>query len=92
MLIWKLLAGECLQYVRKSTRKVEKNSHSKEDIVSHVQQNISMTVSMFLSLSHWALDILSTGKRDNHGGEYGQEISANFYHYGPKKIVKLTRR
>ena len=30
---------------------------------------ISMTVSMLLSLSHCALDIFATGKRVNHGGD-----------------------
>ena len=46
MIIWKSLIGECLQCVKKSTKKKEKNtvavvrtnSHYKEEVVGHVQQ------------------------------------------------------
>ena len=59
------LVGECLQYVKKSTNEMEKNavavvrtySHCEEELVDHVQLNISMAVSMFLSLPHCSLDI-----------------------------------
>ena len=37
-----------------------------------------MIVSMFLSLSHCALDIVATGKRVNHGGKFGIEIHVSF--------------
>ena len=66
MTIWKQMVGECLQCVKEPTNEVDKNtvavvrtnnSHSKEKVVGHVQQNISMIVSMFLSLHHWALNI-----------------------------------
>ena len=46
MIIWKLLVGQCLQYVKESTNEVDKNavaavctnSHCKEEVVGHVQQ------------------------------------------------------
>ena len=50
-----------------------------------------MIVSMFLPLPHCALDIFATGKRVNHGRQYGQEISAKFHFYGPEKTIKLAR-
>ena len=52
-----------------------------------------MIVSMFLSLAHCALDMFATGKRVNHGGEYGLEIPCNFHFCGPeKKAVKLAKK
>ena len=60
------MVGECLQCVKEQTNEVDKNtvavvhtnnSHSKEKVVGHVQQNISMIVSMFLSLHHWVMMI-----------------------------------
>ena len=51
-----------------------------------------MVVSMFLSLPYCALDIFATGKRVNHGGEHGLEISANFHFYGPEKAIKLAKK
>ena len=45
---------------------------------------------MFLSLLRCALDVFSTEKRVNHGGEYGMEILAIFLFYGPEKI-KLAK-
>ena len=50
-----------------------------------------MILSMFLFLSNCALIILVTGKRVNHGGEYGLEVPANFLFYGSEKIIKLTK-
>ena len=46
MEIWKPFAGECLQYVKEPSNKVDKNvvamvginTHYKEKMVSHVQQ------------------------------------------------------
>ena len=61
-------------------------------MVGRVQQNISMIVSMFLSLLCCALDIFATVKRVNHGREYGLEIFANIYLYGPEKFVKLAKK
>ena len=49
-------------------------------------------VSMFLSLSRFALDIFATGKRVNHEGEYGQVIPVNFHFYGPEKTIKLAKK
>ena len=51
-----------------------------------------MIKSMFLSLSRCTLDIFATGKRVNHGGEYGLEIPANFSFYGPEKAIKLAKK
>ena len=45
---------------------------------------------MFLSLLRCALDVFSTEKRVNHGGEYGMEILTIFLFYGPEKI-KLAK-
>ena len=61
-------------------------------MVGHVQQNISMIVSMFLSLLRCALDIFATVKRVNHGDEYGLEIIANIELYEPEKVIKLTKK
>ena len=66
MIIWKPLVGECLQCVKEPNSKVDKNpvavvrtnnSLSKEEVVGQVQQNISMIVSMFLSLHKCPLHI-----------------------------------
>ena len=51
-----------------------------------------MIVSMFLSLLCCALDIFATVKRVNHGREYGLEIFANIYLYGPEKFIKLAKK
>ena len=51
-----------------------------------------MIVSMFLSLPHCALDIFATGKRVNHGGQYGLEIQANFHFYVPQNTIKLVKK
>ena len=61
-------------------------------MVGHVQQNISKIVSMFLSLFRCALDIFATVKRVNHGHEYGLEILANIYLYGPENVIKLAKK
>ena len=45
---------------------------------------------MPLSLPHWTLNIFETGKRVNHGGDYGLEIPENFHFYGPEEVIKLT--
>ena len=52
---------------------------------------ISMIVSMFLSLLRCTLDVFATVKRVNHGSEYGLEIPAIFLFYGPEKIIKLAK-
>ena len=51
-----------------------------------------MIVSMFLSLSHCALDIFATGKHVNNRGEYAQEIPANFLFDGPEKAIALAEK
>ena len=51
----KPLVGECLQFKKEPTKELDKNavtwvrtnSHFKEEVVGHVQQNISMILSMF---------------------------------------------
>ena len=51
-----------------------------------------MIVSMFLSLTHCALNIFATGKRVNHGGECELEIPASFHFHGPGKVIKLAKK
>lgn len=64
----------------------------KEEMVSHVQQNISMIISMFLSLPHCAFDSFATGKRDKHGGKYGLEIPMNFHFYRLQRPLNWLKR
>ena len=61
---------------------VRTNSHCKQEVVGHVQQNnhVSITASLHFG-------ILPTEKRVNHGGEYGLEIPANFHFYLPEKAI-----
>ena len=66
-------------------------SHCKEEVVCNVQQNISMIVCMFLSLSHCALDIFTNGKCINQGVKYRVEFCANFPFYGTEKAIKLAK-
>ena len=81
MKIWKLLVDECLQCVielingvnNNAAFVVRTNSLCKREVVGHVQQ-ISMTVSMSLSLPHCTMGIFATGKRFNHRVEYVLEI------------------
>ena len=54
------------------------NSYCKEDVVDVQYNNISMIGSMFLSLSHCALDIFAIEKYVDHGGKYKLEMRANF--------------
>ena len=51
-----------------------------------------MIVSMFLSLSHCASDIIATGKRIKHGGECGLEIPAKYHFYGLEIAIKLAKK
>ena len=55
-----------------------------------------MIVSIFLSLSHWTLDIFVTGKHVNHRGlEIGLEIPTNLQFlnfYGREKVIKLAKK
>ena len=86
------------QCVKEPTNKVEKNavavvrtnSHCEKD-GWHCATEISMIVSMFLSLLHCALDVFATGKLVNHGGACGLEIPAIFLFYAPEKIIKLAK-
>ena len=93
----KPLVGECLQCVKEPINKVDKNAVAVVDNNSHCKEvvdqvEISMIVSVFLSLSYCILHIFATGKRVNHGGEYGLEIHANFNFYGLEKTIKLTKK
>ena len=45
-----------------------------------------MILCMFLYLPRCALDIFATGKRVNHGRDYGLEIPANFHFYRPEPL------
>ena len=54
-----------------------------------------MIVSIFLSLSHCALDIFATGKHVNHRDEYGLEVPTNVHFlnfHGPEKVIKLAKK
>ena len=54
-----------------------------------------MIVSIFLSLSHCALDIFATGKHVNHRDEYGLEIPAHLqslHFHGPEKAIRLAKK
>ena len=64
----------------------------KEEMVGHLQQNISMIVSMFLCLFRCALDIFANVKRVNHRGEYGLEIPANISLCQPENVIKLAKK
>ena len=94
-MIWKSLVGMFLQCVKEPTNKVDKNnnalicttSYFKEELVQHMPQNISVIVSVFLSLP-----ITLLVKCINHGGEYGLEIPANFNFCGPEKAIKLAQK
>ena len=70
---------------------VRTNSHCKEGLVVE----ISMTVSIFLFLSHCMLDIFATVKHVNHRDEYGLEaptkLQSLFFH-GPEKAIKLAKK
>ena len=54
-----------------------------------------MIVSIFLSLSHCALDIFATGKHVNHRDEYGLEIPTHLqslHFHGPEKAIRLAKK
>ena len=56
---------------------------------------ISMIVSIFLSLSHCALGIFTTGKHVNHRDENGLEIPTNLqslHFHGTEKAIKLAKK
>ena len=99
MNIWEPLVGECLKSRKEPTKEMGKttvaviriNSYSEEVVVGYVPKNMSKILYMFLSLSHRALNIFVTGKRINRGGRYGLEIPANFYFYGPKKVINWLK-
>ena len=90
MVIWKLLVGVFLQCVKEPTNEVDKNdnavicttSYFKEEVVRHMLQNISVILSMFLSLPHYTLV-----KCINHGGEYGLEIPAILIFVDLKRLL-----
>ena len=84
--------------MKEPTNKVEKNpvavfltnSHCQRD-GWHCATEISMIVSMFLSLLRYALDAFATRKYVNHGGEYRLYILVIFLFYGPEKIIKMAK-
>ena len=98
MNIWELLVGECLKSRKEPTNEIDKtavaviriSSCSEDEVVGYVS-GICPRLFMFLSLPHCALDIFVTGKRINRGGEYGLEIRANFYFYGPEKAINWLK-
>ena len=46
---------------------------------------------MLLPLPYCTLDIVTAGKRVNHGGEYGPEIPVKFHFYILEKVIKLAK-
>ena len=96
MIIWKPQVSEYLQCVKQLTNEVDKNAvvvvrtnYCREEIVGHVQHNISMIVFMFFFLPYCTplictLQIFATRKCDDHEGEYGLEIPENSNFYRPK--------
>ena len=81
MIIWKPVVCVCLKCVKEPTNEVDENavavvctnSHCKEEVVCHMQQNISMIMSMFLFLPHCTLV-----KYFSHGCEYRLENPSKF--------------
>ena len=53
---------------------------------------ISMIVSMFLSLPDCTFDIFESGKGVNHRGKCGLKFPANFHFCGPEKTIRLTKK
>ena len=56
---------------------------------------ISVIVSIFLSLSHCSLVIFATGKHVNHRDEYGLAIPTNLqslHFYGTEKTITLSKK
>ena len=51
-----------------------------------------MIATMFLSLPHCGLDIFSTEKRVNYGGEHGLKIPADIPFYVTEKTIKLGKK
>ena len=49
-----------------------------------------MIVSMFLSTPYCALDIFTTRKPVDYGGEYGLDIPAIFHFYLLDTVIRLT--
>ena len=85
--------------MKEPTNKVEKNafavvrtnSHCEEEMVRAGQQKSPRLHLCFYLLLRCTLDVFATGKRVNHGGEYGLEIPANFLFYIPQKANKLAQ-
>ena len=54
-----------------------------------------MIVSIFISLSHYALEIFAIGKLVSHREEYGLVISTNLqslHFHIPEKAIKLAKK
>ena len=95
MTIWKPLVCVCLKYVKEPTNKVDENavdvvctnSHCKEEVVCHMQQNISMIMSVFLFLP--IVPWLNTSTMDVNTD---WKFPACFHFYGPEKAIKLAQK
>ena len=80
---WSPFLGECLLGKKEPSNGVDKNAvavirlHScgREEVVGHVPQNISKVVSLYLSLPHFYLELVFTGKHVNRESRF----------YGPEK-------
>ena len=92
------MVGQCLQWVKKTTNGVYKNTvaavctNSYYKIIDgwpcateHLHDCIHVSIPVL-----YPLDILATVKRINHGGENGLGISANISLCEPEKGIKLA--
>ena len=92
------VVGQCLQYVKKSTNGVDKNTvavvctNSYYEVIDgvpcatgHLHDCIHVSIPVLCPL-----DMLATVKRINHGGENGLGISANISLCEPEKGIKLA--
>ena len=98
MILQKPLVGECLQCVKQPTNTVDKNTVNvvRTNVLTVKKRwlaicKISMIVSMFLSQSHWALDVFTTGRRVNRGCEYGLQFHATFHFYRLEKPLNWLK-
>ena len=90
--IWEPLVGECLKSRKESSNEMNKtavaviciNFYSEDVVVGHGSKNMYKIVFMFLNF-------FVTRKRINREGGYGLEIPANFYFYGPEKVINWLK-
>ena len=90
---WSPFLGECLLGKKEPSNGVDKNAvavirlHSCgiEEVVGHVPQNISKVVSLYLSLPHFYLELVFTGKRVNRESVTDLKFRQGFVFMGLKR-------